>query len=207
MIGNAKPSGITPTTVVVVFPELHRLPDDVATSAELLLPRAVTEHDHRGGAGLFVGVEQRPAHERRHPHQPEGRRGGLRDRHRLGSRIAKNQVPFDGAIHAKIDDRPDITLPAGEVVQQSPLVAAAGAVPHLDLDDAIAVGEWNRRAKKVARQVVPAGADPDRDGERQIPRDRQARILQEHPQAEFVVLHHVDPLGAASRPAHANERR
>ena len=92
-------------------------------------------------------------------------------------------------------------------MQQSPLVAAAGEVPHLDLDDAIAVGERNRGTKEVARQVVPASADPDRDGERQSARDRQARILQEHPQAQFVVLHHVDPLDASARAAHANERR
>ena len=65
-------------------------------------------------------------------------------------------------------------------MQQSPLVTA-GDVPHFDLDDAIAAGERNRGTKEVARQVVPAGSDPDRDGERQSPRDRQAWILQEHP--------------------------
>ena len=40
------------------------------------------------------------------------------------------------------------------------------------------------------RQVVPARADPDRNGEREPARQRQPRIFPEHPAAELVILQH-----------------
>ena len=75
-------------------------------------------------------------------------------------------------------------------MQQSPLVLAAGRVAHLDLDDAVALGERQSSDEDRSRDdVVPARADPDRDGQRQAARDRQARILHEHPDTQLVILH------------------
>ena len=44
---------------------------------------------------------------------------------------------------------------------------------------------------QFAKQVVRARADPDRNGERQTSGNGQTRILQQHPDAELVILQHV----------------
>ena len=76
-------------------------------------------------------------------------------------------------------------------MQQSAFVLPAADVAHLDLDDAVALRERQGRTKQIAREIVPARSDPDRDGERQTTRDRQARILHEHPDTQLVVLQHA----------------
>src|SRR5262245_8317706 len=43
----------------------------------------------------------------------------------------------------------------------------------------------------LADQVIPAGANADCNGERQTAGNREARILEEHPESELVVLKHV----------------
>jgi hypothetical protein len=187
--------------------KLHRLSDDVGASSEPLAPHVVAKDDHRRCAGLLVGVEQRPSNERRHTNELKGRRGDLGDRHWLRSRVAENHIALDRAIRAEIHDGSHVALPNQEVVKHAPLVSAAGDIAHLDLDDAIAVRERNRRPQQVARQVVPAGADADGNGERQPARDGQARILQQHPQPQLVVLQHIDRFHSSSSGAHANEGR
>ena len=46
-------------------------------------------------------------------------------------------------------------------------------------------------AKTFPTYVVPACANPDRNRERQPARERQARVFQEHPESELVILQHV----------------
>jgi hypothetical protein len=158
--------------------ELQGLSDHVDASTESLAPHVVAKDDHGRGARLLIGIEQRPSQERRHTNELKGRRGDLGDGHWFGSRIAENQVTFDRAIRAKIDDGSQVALPDHEVVKHAPLVSATGEIAHLDFDDALAVGERNRGPQDVARQVVPAGADADGHRERQPARESQARILQ-----------------------------
>ena len=64
-------------------------------------------------------------------------------------------------------------------------------VLRLHQDEAVALGQRDCRREDVAPGLVPAGADADGDGEREAARERQARILQEHPESELEVLQHV----------------
>ena len=63
----------------------------------------------------------------------------------------------------------------------------------------IAVGQRNPRRQQLARQVLPAGTNPDRDHEREPAGNRQARVLEKHPESELVVLQHVSSLASSSQ--------
>ena len=58
-------------------------------------------------------------------------------------------------------------------------------------------------ARSLPDHVVPARANPDRDGERQPARERQARVLEEHAAAEL----HVERQAAQPRQAAAVAQR
>jgi hypothetical protein len=72
-------------------------------------------------------------------------------------------------------------------VQQPAFVLAGRGIAHLDLDETVAAGQRQCRPEQVAGHVVPPRADADRDGQREPAGDRQPRILEQHPSAEFDV--------------------
>ena len=125
--------------------ELHRLADRVGASAEPLTPHVVAEHHDRRRPGPFVRVEQRPAVERRHPHEAECRRGNLRDRHRPRLHVTTDEVSFDRPVGAELLERWRIPPPGGEVVQHSVFPPARHRVARLDFDETVAVRERHAR--------------------------------------------------------------
>ena len=84
--------------------------------------------------------------------------------------------------------------PFEEVAHDARLGLVCQGILRLDQDEAVAFGQRDRRRQSLPDQVVPARANPDRNGERQSARERQARVLQEHPESELVILQHVSSL-------------
>jgi hypothetical protein len=167
--------------------ELHRLPNHVRASCEPSLPHRVAEHDDRWCAGLFVALEERPAQERRYAHKAKRRRRNLGDGHRLRTRAVTHQVPLQRAIRTQFFDRADVAPPADEVVQHTAFILNVHRVAHLDLDDAVAVGQRQRRPHEISVEVVPRRADADGDRQREPAGDREARKAAKHPEPEFEV--------------------
>ena len=95
------------------------------------------------------------------------------------------------AVRAQILDRSQLAPPFEEVAHDAWLGLVCQGILRLDHDEAVAFGQRDRRRQDLARQVVPACANPDRNGERQPARERQARVFQEHPESELVILQHV----------------
>ena len=117
--------------------------------------------------------------------------GELRHLDRLGSRVADDEISSVRAVRPQVLDRAQLAPPFEEVADDAWLGLVRQGVLRLDQDDAVAFGQRDRRRQELARQVVPACANPDRDGERQPARERQARVLQEHPESELVILQHM----------------
>jgi hypothetical protein len=126
----------------------------------------------------LVGLDQRPAENRRHTRDAEGRHRDLGDGHRLGRRIARAPASLQRPPRAQVFEEPGVLPPDRQIVQQSPLLAGRDRVAHLDLDDSIALRKPNRRTQEIAREVVPACSDADGKGQCKSPRDREAGILQ-----------------------------
>jgi hypothetical protein len=108
--------------------------------------------------------------------------------------VADNQIPELRAVRAEAVDRPHLAPPFEEVPSDTELKLVRQGILRLDDDDAIAVGQRDRGPHQFGRQVVPPRADPDRNGERQAPGNRQAREFEKHPDAELVILQHVSSL-------------
>jgi hypothetical protein len=84
-----------------------------------------------------------------------------------------------------------LTSPFEEIACDPQFRPVRQRVLRLDQNDAVAFGERDRRRQDLAPDVVPARADPDRNGERQAPGNRQARVFEKHPDAELVILQHM----------------
>ena len=169
--------------------QLYGLTDDIRAAIESALPDVVADHGDRRCARLFIRFEERTPQDRWHAHDAEGGRGHLRDGHRLRRGVTENEVAFERAISAQVFDRTGITPPDREVMQQAPFALTRRRVSHLHFDGAVAVGERQLRTEQIARQVVPSRTDPDGDGEGKASRECQARVLQKHPETQFVVVH------------------
>ncbi len=175
-------------------PQLHDRADDVVPTAEGAVPRVVSEHDHAGGSGHLVRVEQRTTEQRRHTCRAE--RGGrhLRYLDQIGSRVADDEISGVRAVGSQVLDRSQLAPPFEEVTHDACLGLVGQRILRLDHDKAVAFGERDRWRLDLAHEVVRARANPDREGERQPASDRQARVLQEHPESELVILQHVSSL-------------
>ena len=86
-----------------------------------------------------------------------------------GACVADNQIPELRAVRPEAVDRPHIAPPFEEVPSDTEFRLVRQGIVRLDDDDAIAVGQRDRGPQQFAPQVVPARADPDRNGERQAP--------------------------------------
>ena len=169
-------------------PQCHDRTDDVVATAKDALPYVVAEHDHAGCSRPLVGVEQGATKQGRHTCRAE--RGGSEFGHpdRLGSRVADDEIPSVRAVRSQLLDRSQLAPPFEEVAHDASLGLVGQGIPRLDQDEPVAFGQRDRWRQELARQVVPASPNPDRNGERQSARERQARVLQEHPQPEPVIL-------------------
>ena len=172
-------------------PQFHDRSDDVLPAAEGALPHVVAEHDHAGCSRHFVGVEQGTTEQGRHTCRAERGGGELRHLDRLGSRVADDEISSVRAVRPQILDRSQLAPPFEEVANDARLGRVGQGVLRLDHDEAVAFGQRDRRRQELARQVVPPCANPDRNGERQSARERQARVFQEHPESELVILQHA----------------
>ena len=114
----------------------------------------------------------------------------------IGSGAALPMMRFrvSVAVRPQVLDRAQLAPPFEEVAHDARFGRVRQRVLRLDQDDAVAFGQRDRRRQELARQVVPACANPDRNGERQPARERQARVFQEHPESELVILQHVPSL-------------
>jgi hypothetical protein len=86
-------------------------------------------------------------------------------------------------------------LPLLEVVQHTKFWLIGPRVLCPDLDDAVAFRQRNPRRHDLAGQVVPARADADRNRDRQPACQGEARILEQHSDAEL----HVERQAAQPR--------
>ena len=171
--------------------QFHDRSDDVLPAAEGALPHVVAEHDHARRSRPFVGVEQGTAEQGRDACGAEGGGRELCHLDGLGRRVGDGEISRAGAVRPQIHDGSQLAAPFEEVVHDARLGLVCQGILRLDQDQAIAFGQRDRRRHDLAHQVVPASANPDRNGERQAAGERQARVFQEHPEAELVILQHV----------------
>lgn len=199
-IGNAKPSGITPTKGVLAASQLHGMSDHARIAAEARLPYAVPDHNDWGGTVLLVSRQQRASNERWHTNQPERRRADLRDLNRLGSAILRYQVTFERRVGAEVLNRSDLVTPRDELGQRVRFGCGRGSVPVLNGDDLLTRVERERRIDEVVSEFEEHGADRNGDGHGQTADQRKAGILDQHPTTQL----EVQPTG--SHRAEAEER-
>jgi hypothetical protein len=172
-------------------PECDGRSDHVVATAESTLPHVVPEHDHTGSTRDFVGVEQRTTEQRRHTSGLECGGSKLRSLDQRGSRVVDDEIAGVRPVRPQVVDCLQLAPPFEEIPYDARLRRVGQGVLRLDQDEAIAFGQRDRRREDLTDQVVIACAHPDRDGERQSAGERQARVFQEHPNAELVVLQHV----------------
>ena len=171
--------------------QFHRGAHDVVAPLERALPHVISQHDDARRSRLLVGVEEPTTNQGSHTRGAKcgGRECRRPDQH--GRCVADNQIPELRAVRPEAVDRPHIAPPFEEVPSDTEFRLVRQGIVRLDDDDAIAVGQRDRGPQQFAPQVVPARADPDRNGERQPPGNGQTRILQQHPDTELVILQHV----------------
>ena len=172
-------------------PQFHDRTEDLVPAAERALPYVIAEHDHAGSTSPFVGVEEGTTEQGRHTRRAERGGGQLRHLDRLGRRVADHEVSRLRAVRPQVLDRLQPAPPLEEVAQDARLGLVRQGIVRLDRDEAVALGQWDRGCEDLPHHVVPACSNPDRNRERQSARKRQARVFQEHPEAELVVLQHV----------------
>jgi hypothetical protein len=177
--------------------ELDAAADHARIAAEPVVPHPVAEqHDRRRSRSLVGGLEH-AAVERARRRDAEGRRGDLGGGGRLRAAVLTDEVRARVAVRAEIGDRAKAAIQL-IVVEHAVLVLLHLQIPALDLHDAIAVGEGERRAVDDAEHVERDGAEPDAERHRQAADDGQARVLQEHAQPELQVERQsAEPRGAA----------
>ena len=182
---------MTPTTVVLRSSELHRLADRVAR-VRRIAPATRCSRARRPAARRAV----------RRSRAADGPCSG-------GTRVSRNADALISAtvtgsgraspsirLRSSVRYAPsssierDVPPPAEKVVQQPPLVLVVHRVAHLDLDDAIAVGQRKRRPEHDRR---PGRTTPRRSRSRWRAPDRRRSsgpgYLSEHPHPEL----HVQP--------------
>ena len=93
-------------------------------------------------------------------------------------------------------------------MQHSVFPSARHPVARLNFDKTVAARERHPRVEHIAHDVVPAGPEADGDRQGEAACERQAGELDEHPDAELVVLHHAAPsIGAQLVDPRPHERR
>jgi hypothetical protein len=110
---------------------------------------------------------------------------------RLGRRVADDEVSRVLAIRAEAVDRAQLAPPLEEVAHDAQFRRIRQRVLRVDRHDPVPFGQRDHRRHELAREVVPACADADCDGERQPARDREDRVFNEHPKCELVILQHA----------------
>ncbi len=108
-----------------------------------------------------------------------------------GAALPTSEISRVRAVRPQILDRAQLAPPFEEVAHDARLGLVGQRILRLDQDEAVAFGQRDRRRQDLAQQVVPACANPDRNGERQPARERQARVLEEHSAAELHVERHA----------------
>jgi hypothetical protein len=92
---------------------------------------------------------------------------------------------LDAAVGAQLLNGSNVTAPAHEVEQHPLLETGSQRITQLDLDDAVAIWEGKPGVEQILREVVPACADPDGNGEGEAASHGQAGKLPEHPDSQL----------------------
>jgi hypothetical protein len=168
-------------------PDPDRPSDDTGLREEPVLPELVPDDNHRRRAVRRVGVDERPAEERRHANNLECGRGDLDAARGLAGYVAGADVPLDGPERADVLHGPELLAPCDEVGHGTRLRTFVSKVPVLKSHDAVAFLERQRRMQEVVDALEVRGAKADADCHGRYADDRDARIFRKHAGTELEV--------------------
>jgi hypothetical protein len=171
----------------VLVSELYGPAEHVRVAAKAHPPQVVTEHGDSRGAGLLVGWGKDTPQERRCSCHPKARGGDLGGLDGTRDAICGDQVAGDVAPCAELGDRAQRAAPDDKIVQDARLESVGRDVPVLDLDDALAGRQRQRRMHEQRCHLEDDRPYADRKRHRQPADDGQARILHQHPAPELQV--------------------
>ena len=169
---------------VHVLAEPQFASDHVSRAGEAPLPDVVADDDDGGGAGRGVGVDDRPADQRRHPRHPKPGGRDLGDRRELDRSVGRNDVALDRLERADVIDRLQAGAPTLEVLPRRVTPPAGLAVPHLDGDNPVTLVERKRTPHDHVERSEHDRGDADRQGHRQPADQRQPPVPDEQPEPE-----------------------
>ena len=166
------------------FAEPQLASDDVSRAGEAPLPDVMADDDDWGGAGRAIGVDDRPADERRHPRDPKTGGRDLGDRRELDRSIGRDDVAPDRLERADVIDRLQAGPPTLDVLPRRVTPPAGLTVPHLDGDNPVTLVERKPSPHDDVERGEHDRRDADRHGHRQPADQRQPPVADEQAEPE-----------------------
>src|SRR5215203_5608372 len=119
--------------------------------------------------------------------ESKGGCGDLGDFARLPRQTGRDQVPLDGTVRSDVFDRAELLAPDEQVVHQTRLLALRLRIPVANHDDPIAVVERQCRRDDLGEELERGNAHRDAERNRHTADRGQARVLDQHSDAELEI--------------------
>jgi hypothetical protein len=163
--------------------------DDVVRAGEAPLPDVVADDEDGRGAGRGVGVDDDPAHQRRHSRYTEAGGRDLGDRHELDRSVGRDRVAPDRLKSAHVIDRLQAVAPPLDVLPRRVAPLARLAVPDLDGDDPVPLVERKPAPQDDVERSEHDRRDPDCHGHRQPAGQREPPVADQQAEPQP----HIEP--------------